>query len=74
MKILGNNKTNFILTKNLENQNCIKHINMMHYYLQGLVEEGQLGIKWIPSLLMFADGLTKALSAEFFKNIETNRV
>lgn len=74
MEILGNNKINLILTKDLESQNCTKHINIMHHYLQGLVEKGELGNKWIPSLLIFADGLTKAFSTGFFKNIETNRV
>ena len=39
MKIFSDNKTSHTLTKNPESQNCIKHINVMHYYMQGLIEK-----------------------------------
>lgn len=65
--MLGDNETSCILTKDLKSKNCTKHIDVMHHYLQGLVEEEELGIKWISSLSMFANGLTKALSIRFFK-------
>lgn len=45
MEMLGDNKMSFTLTKDLESQNCIKHINVMYYYMQKLIEEGELGIE-----------------------------
>lgn len=33
MEILRNNKINFILIKDLENQNYIKLINVIYYYI-----------------------------------------
>lgn len=38
MKMLSNNKIKIIMTKNLENKNYIKHIDVMHYYIQNLVK------------------------------------
>lgn len=65
--MLGNNKISFTLTKDPKSQNCTKHINIMHHHVQGLVEEGELKIKWIPSLSILADGFMKALLVESFK-------
>lgn len=45
MVIFGDNKISLTITKNSENQNCIKHINVIYYYIQKLVEKGELGIK-----------------------------
>lgn len=41
MAILGDNKISFVLTKNLESQNCIKHIDIIHYHIWGLVDDGK---------------------------------
>lgn len=43
--MLSDNKTSFTLTKNPKSQNCIKHINVMHYHIQELVENGELAIE-----------------------------
>lgn len=47
IEILEDNKINLILTKDPENQNCIKHINVMYYHSQKLVDDRELKIKWI---------------------------
>lgn len=49
MKILGDIKTSFILTKDSKSLNCTKHIYVMYYHVQGLVKKGELGIECIPS-------------------------
>lgn len=67
MNMFGDNKTSFMLIKNLESQNCTKHINIIYHHIPGLVEDRQLGIESILSLLMFIDDLTKALSLGSFK-------
>lgn len=67
MEMLGDNEMSLMLTRNLASQNCTKHIDVMHHHLQGLVEDGELGIEWISSLLMLADSLTKALPTGLFK-------
>ena len=65
--MLGDNETNFMLARDPESQNCTKDIDVIHYYVQELVENGELAIKWISSSNMLANGLTKALFAGLFK-------
>ena len=67
MEMLGDNETSLTLTRNLESQNCTKHIDIMHHHIRELVENGQLAIEWISSSNMLADGLMKALPAGPFK-------
>lgn len=38
MKMLGNNKINYTLTKDHKSQNCTKHINLIYYYVKRLIE------------------------------------
>lgn len=44
IEIFGDNKMSFILTRDLKSQNSAKHINVMHNYIQGLVEDEELKI------------------------------
>lgn len=67
MNMLGDNETSLTLTKDPESQNRSKHIDVMHHHVRGLVEEGELSVEWVPSSMMLADGLTKALPAGSFK-------
>ena len=67
MEMLGDNKTSLTLTKDSKSQNRTKHIYVMHHHVQGLVKKGELGIEWIPSLSMLADGITKAFITRLFK-------
>lgn len=45
MKILGDNDISLTLIKDLENQNRIKHINVIYHYIQELIENRDLRIK-----------------------------
>lgn len=45
MKMLVDNETSLTLTKNLENKNKIKHINVMYHHIQGLIHNEELGIE-----------------------------
>ena len=67
MKILGDNKTSHTLTRDLESQNCTKHIDVIHHHVRELVENRELAIEWIFSSNMLADNLTKALPIGPFK-------
>ena len=67
MEMLSNNETSLTLTKDLESQNRTNHIDVMYHHMRGFVEDGELGIEWIPSSSMLADGLMKALLARPFK-------
>ena len=65
--MLGNNETSLTLIKDPESQNQMKYINVMYYHIHGLVEDGELAIKWIKNSAILVDSLMKALSAEPFK-------
>lgn len=67
IKMLDDNKTSFILIRDLKSQKPIKHINIMHYYMGGLVDNGELAIKQIFNLKILVDDLTKALPTKPFK-------
>lgn len=43
--MLGDNKTSPNLKKDSESQNYTKHINIIHYHIQKLVEDRELGIE-----------------------------
>ena len=67
IKMFGNNKTSFTLTKDPKSQNWTKHINVMQHHVRKLVKDEELAIDWIESSAMLADGLTKAFSTALFK-------
>lgn len=60
------NKMNIMLTKNAKNLNCIKHIDVQHYYICKLVKDRDLEIKWICNSSIFTNRFTKALSIDTF--------
>lgn len=43
--MLRDNEMNFTLIKDFESQNRIKYIDIIYYHIQGLIENGELGIK-----------------------------
>ena len=65
--MLGDNETSLTLTKVPESPNHIKHIDVMYHQIQELVENGELGIEWVPSSSMLADSLTISLPVASFK-------
>lgn len=69
IEIFRDNKTNLILMRNSESQNYTKHIDIIYYYIWGLVENKELEINWIYSLLMLADELRKVLPIRPFRRL-----
>lgn len=67
IEILGYNKTNFILIKNLESQDYINHINLIHHYMKEHIKDEESEVKWILSYLIFTNELIKTLSKKLFK-------
>ncbi len=67
IEILSDNEISFTLIKDPKSQNRIKHIDMKHYHVRRLVDKRELGIEWIFSPLILANGLLKALPAAAFK-------
>lgn len=63
----GDNEISIALTKNAESQRRTKHIDVQHYYIRELIDEGELIVTWIPGSEMLADGMTKALPTETFR-------
>ena len=57
MKMLDDNETSLILTKDSKSQNRTKHINVMNHHIRKLVEDEKLTIEWIESSIILADGL-----------------
>lgn len=45
MKMLDNNKTNLILIKDFESQNCIKHIDIIYHHICERVEDRETSIE-----------------------------
>ena len=43
--MLGDNETSFILTKELESQNCTKHIDIMNYHFYRWVKDEEFEIE-----------------------------
>lgn len=68
--MLGENETSLTLTRDPKSQNQTKYIDVMHYYVRGLIKDGKLFIDWIESSTMLADGLIKALSIVLFKRYQ----
>ena len=62
-----NNKTRIILTKNAKSQSQTKYIDGQYHYVKKLVNNGELMIKWVCSANMLADGFTKALTIDNFR-------
>lgn len=61
------NKASFNLTKNSKSQYQIKHIDIQQHYICKLVNNKELEIEWVPSTMILADKMTKALIVDFFK-------
>lgn len=67
LSLKGDNEASLNLTKNPESQHRTKHIDVQHHYVRELVNDKELKIEWVPSAMMLADGMTKALTIDLFK-------
>lgn len=62
MKMLGDNETNFILTKDFKSRNCTKHINVMHHYVRRMIEDREISIKQILNSDILTNNLIKTFT------------
>lgn len=67
MEILGDNKISLTLTKDPENYNYTKHIDMIHHYIHESIDNEELRIVLIQSLTMLVNRLPKVFPAGSFK-------
>lgn len=70
IKVLGDNKISLTLARNLESQNHIKHINVIHHHVCGIIEDKKLEIKLILSSKILVDSLTKVLLIGSFERYQ----
>ena len=67
LSLKSDNKASLNLTKNPESQHRTKHLNVQHHYVREVVNDKELEIEWVPSTMMLADRMTKALTVDLFK-------
>lgn len=68
--IMGDNQSAVALSLTPEFQQRTKHFNVKLHYQRSILEEGSIDIRYIPTMLEAADGLTKPLgSTEMVKFI-----
>lgn len=65
--LLGDNESSIKLVQNAEQHSRMKHIDVQHHYIRSLVDDGELVVEWVATKDMLADGLTKALTKDLFK-------
>lgn len=67
LSLKGDSEASLNLTKNPESQHRTKHIDVQHHYVRELANDKELEIEWVPSAMMLADGMTKALTVDLFR-------
>ena len=68
-EILEDNQGAIVLAKNPEHHARNKHIDMRHHFCRDKVESGEVVVTYMPTHLMVADALTKALPAAAFQQL-----
>ena len=63
----GDNQGAIALTKNPHLHERSKHIDVCYHYIRDLVEKGKLGVEYVPTSEMPADGFTKPLARVAFE-------
>lgn len=66
VRLNGDNQGSLALAVNPEHHRRTKHIDVRHHWIRGAVEDGFFKLAYIPTKLMIADGLTKALGPQDF--------
>jgi hypothetical protein len=57
------------ISKNDSDHDRTKHINIKHYYIKELINEGHIDLKWISTHHQLADIFTKGLAAPTFTTL-----
>jgi hypothetical protein len=65
--VFCDNKSVISLIKSGVHSTKGKHIDINYHYIQDIVEKGEIKVKFISSIEMVADPMTKGLSLEKFK-------
>ena len=65
--LLGDNKGAVQLTRGVSNTSKIKHIDVAFHHVVDEVNQGRIGVYWVPGENMLADGMTKPLPREAFE-------
>jgi hypothetical protein len=65
--LLGDNKGVVQLTRGVSNTSKIKHIVIAFHHVVDEVDQGKIGVYWVPGENMLADGMTKPLPREAFE-------
>lgn len=60
-ELKGANNESIAITKNKQNHNQVKHIDVQQHFIQHYVEEGKISIAYVPSIDNLADLFTKPL-------------
>jgi len=66
-----NNQGAITLTKNPHLYERSKHIDVYYHYIRDLAEKGKLIIKYIPTINMPTNGLTKPLARTAFERFRS---
>ena len=61
VKLLVDNKSAIVLTKNPVQHSCTKHINTRHYFIQKYVEDKKIQVDYVRTEDQLVDILTKSL-------------
>ena len=61
VRLNGDNQGSLALAVNPEHHRRTKYIDVRHHWIRGAVEDGFFKLAYVPTKLMIADGLTKAL-------------
>jgi hypothetical protein len=66
--VMADNQSAIALSRNPEFHKRTKHFNVKFHYQRAVLDEGSIGIQYIPTKLEAADGLTKPLGPTEFLN------
>ena len=66
MVIYEDNQSSIAMTKSPQFHGCSKHISIKYYFMQDVVMDGTVEVKYCPTQEMIADMLTKGLLKNSF--------
>jgi hypothetical protein len=69
VRLFGDNKSSIALSSNPTSHQATKHIDIKHHFVREKVTHGDILLDYIPTNLMVADALTKALPYPTFSRL-----